>query len=118
MKLARLLSGGEVVADRLLVTRGPLERMRGLLWRPPLAAGEAMYLERCNAVHTVGMRYAIDVVFLDASGVVLRVVSALRPMRMAACLRARTTVEFAAGACARAGITPQRQLTVSDAGVP
>ncbi|MBS0192677.1 MAG: DUF192 domain-containing protein [Proteobacteria bacterium] len=105
-----------VVAARLLVTRGPLERMRGLLWRPPLQRGEAMYFAHCNAVHTVGMRYAIDIAFLDASGMILRIVSALDPMRMAACMRAKATVEFAAGECARAGIGPRQRLTVTSGG--
>ncbi|MBS0213707.1 MAG: DUF192 domain-containing protein [Proteobacteria bacterium] len=107
------MSEDRVVAERLLVTRGPLERMRGLLWRAPLQDGEAMYFAHCNAVHTVGMRHAIDVVFLDASGEVLRVVDTLRPLRMAACLRAQATVELAAGQCARIGIAPRQRLRVS-----
>jgi uncharacterized membrane protein (UPF0127 family) len=111
--LARLVSGNSVVARRLMVTRGPLERMRGLLCRPRLQNDEAMYFEHCNSVHTVGMRYPIDVVFLDRSGVVLRVVNALGPMRIALCIHAKTTVELAAGACQRAGIRPLHTLTVT-----
>lgn len=108
-----LASGNAVVAARLMVTRGPLERMRGLLCRPPLGEGEAMYFAHCNSVHTVGMRYPIDVAFLDEGGVVLRVVEALKPMRMAVCWRAKSTVEFAAGACHRMGVKPLQRLTLT-----
>lgn len=115
MRLAKLVLGEDVIARRLMMTRGPLERMRGLLWRPALAEGEAMYLEHCNAVHTLGMRYPIDVAFLDGSGVVLRVVQALRPMRMTICWRAKIAVEFAAGECGRTGIKPWLRLAVTRA---
>lgn len=112
------MSGNDVVAGRLLVTRGPLERMRGLLWRPPLREGEGMYIDRCNAIHTVGMRYAIDVAFLDASGAVVRVVEALAPMRMALCWGARATVELAAGECERLRIRLSRRLRIADGRAP
>lgn len=102
----------QIVASRLLVTRGPLERMRGLLWRPRLREGEAMYFDRCHAIHTVGMRYAIDVVFLDRAGTVVRVVEALDPMRMALCWGARATVELAAGECERRRIRISHRLRI------
>ena len=101
---------GTVVVPNMVATSGPLERMRGLLWRPPLNAGDGMLLDRCNAIHTIGMRYPIDAVFIDAAGEVLRVVPALQPRRMAACRRARAVIELAAGEGGRLGILPQRQL--------
>lgn len=72
-----------------------------------------MYFEPCNAIHTVGMRYPIDVAFLDRSGVVLRVVEALRPMRMTMCWRAKAAVELAAGECRRAGLRPMQHLSMA-----
>jgi uncharacterized membrane protein (UPF0127 family) len=43
------------------------------------------------------MRFPIDAVFVDRSGVVRRIVRDLRPWRMAVCFTARLTVEFEAG---------------------
>ncbi|HET9644229.1 MAG TPA: DUF192 domain-containing protein [Burkholderiaceae bacterium] len=74
-----------------------LARLRGLLARPPLQAGEAMYLAPCVSVHTCFMRYAIDVVFLDRAGRVLKVVEDLQPWRFAACSGAHATMELRAG---------------------
>lgn len=80
------------------------ERLRGLLGRAPLGPDEALDIARCNSVHTVGMRYAIDVVFVGRDGSIVRVVEGLGPWRAAACWRAARTVELAAGAAARHGL--------------
>ena len=73
----------------------PLARARGLLGRrtprPLLLTGTA-------AVHTCGMRFPIDVVFLDAELRVVRVVRSLPPWRLAAARRARAVLELPAGA--------------------
>ena len=50
----------------LLVAEGRRERMRGLRGRSGLDPKEGLLLERCRSVHTFGMRFAIDVVLLDA----------------------------------------------------
>ena len=75
-------------------------RMRGLLARPPLAAdaSEALLIRPCASVHTVGMGYPLDLVFLDRQGQVVGLRERLRPWRAAACTRAAVTVEFHAGA--------------------
>jgi uncharacterized membrane protein (UPF0127 family) len=58
------------------------------------------------------MRFAIDAVFLDAEGRVLRVAADLRPWRLAACRGAKAVVELAAGECARVGLAPGDRVTV------
>ena len=75
------------------------ERMRGLLGRARPAPGTALLIDPCRAVHTVGMRYPVDLVFLDADWRVVRHVPDVRPGRF--CIgggrRARRVVETAAG---------------------
>ena len=51
---------------RIHVARSFLQRARGLLGRAPLAADEALLIRPCSSIHTFGMRFAIDVVFIDA----------------------------------------------------
>jgi uncharacterized membrane protein (UPF0127 family) len=74
-----------------------LARLRGLLFYAPLVPGEALRISPCNAVHTIGMRYAIDVVFVAADGSILKVVPGLPPWRMASCRHAVEVIELAAG---------------------
>lgn len=84
--------------------------MRGLLGRAEPLPGEAWWFVPCRAVHTFGMRYGIDVVFLDAQGEVLRVCHGLPSCRMALDLRAVSVVELGAGECRRLGIRPGVRL--------
>lgn len=75
-------------------------RLRGLLFRPRLAAdgSEGLLLSPCSSIHTIGMTYPLDVVFLDAAGVVLGVRENVRPWRARGQLGAKSTLEFHAGA--------------------
>jgi uncharacterized membrane protein (UPF0127 family) len=84
--------------------------MRGLLGRAALAAGEGLLIRPASAIHTFFMRFAIDVVFIDRDGVVLRVVPALRPWRLAARRGARSVLELPAGEAAARGIGPGDRL--------
>lgn len=79
------------------VARGYNERRRGLAGLDELPRGHALHILRCPTVHTVGMRFALDLVWLDGDGAVVRVDRDVRPWRVKGCRRARTVVEVAAG---------------------
>ena len=87
--------------------------MRGLLGRSELRATEGILLRPASSIHTVGMKFAIDVVFLDRDLRVIRVAPEVPPWRAASCRRARVVLELAAGAAADSGIVPGDRLTVS-----
>jgi uncharacterized membrane protein (UPF0127 family) len=81
----------------IVVADTPLARLRGLLGHrtpPPFA----LRLERCRCVHTFGMRFALDLYWLGADGVMLRTDRAVAPGRVRFCRRARAVVEVPAGA--------------------
>jgi uncharacterized membrane protein (UPF0127 family) len=88
---------GVVIAGSVEVARTSATRRRGLLGRDGLPPGSALVITRCNAIHTVGMQFAIDVVFVDADGLVRKIVRALRPRRIAIAPRAWAAIELAAG---------------------
>ncbi|TRM53260.1 DUF192 domain-containing protein [Achromobacter sp. LC458] len=72
-------------------------RMRGLLGRRPPGSRSGVMLMPCAAVHTFGMRYAIDVAFVSRDLSVIAVRRALPPCRIALCLGAIAVVEMRAG---------------------
>ena len=74
-------------------------RLRGLRARDRLPWHNGLYLSPCRAIHTFGMSYAIDIVFLDACNKPLKQISKLAPGRVACCLRAAYAVELPAGYC-------------------
>jgi len=78
----------------LAVSRG--ERRRGLLGRHGLDASAALMLAPCAAVHTAFMRFPLDVVFVDRTGRVRKIVRGLGPWRMSASLGAYAAIELAA----------------------
>lgn len=85
-------------------------RLLGLLALPRLQPGEALELKPCASVHTCFMRYAIDVLYVDRDGVVLKVVPALKPWRFSACWGARSTLELAAGEAERLRLRPGSRI--------
>ena len=57
------------------------ERAKGLIGRRGLEPGTGMLITKCNCIHTFFMRFAIDAMFLDKSGRVVKVVRNIRPWR-------------------------------------
>lgn len=97
-----LVRGNDVLAS-LEVAEARADRRRGLLGRDGVEG--ALLLRPARAVHTLGMRFAIDVAHLGPDGTVLRVTT-MKPWRLGApVLAARSVVEAEAGSFARWGVT-------------
>jgi uncharacterized protein len=86
------------------------ERRTGLLKHDGLREGEGLWIVPCEAVHTFGMKFAIDVVFLDKSKKVLKIRPEMPRRRISGCLRAHSVLELRAGACALTKTQPGDQL--------
>jgi hypothetical protein len=84
-----------------------------LLGRAALGADEGLLIRPTASIHTFFMRFAIDVVFLDRAGVVLKIVSGLRPWRIAASRRARCALELRAGEARARDLQPGDRLHLS-----
>lgn len=112
--LARVVdaSKGTEIVRELQIADSPWSRSRGLLGRQSLPDGEGMLIRPSFSVHTAFMKFVIDVVFLDKSGRVVKVVPDLKPFRMAMACGAHGALELPAGAAARYGVEPGDQLTV------
>lgn len=114
--LETIHADGTLIASRVRVARRFGERLRGLLGRPALDRGCGLLLDPGGSVHTFGMRFPIDVVFLDRRRVVLETRSRVGPNR--ACVaprRTRATLELWAGACASRRLVPGQRLTFARA---
>ena len=82
-----------------------MRRLRGLLGKRDLPSGHGMLLRPAWSIHTAFMRFPIDVVFLDADQVVIKIVPRLPPFKTASCRGAREVVELRAGECDRRGLS-------------
>ena len=100
--MAWLVRGGDVLAAADVV-RGRRARMHGLTGRTSIEG--ALVIPKCRQVHTLGMKFAIDVAFCDREGVVVRTAS-LRPWRLSTIVwRADFVIEAEAGAFERWRLT-------------
>lgn len=72
----------------------PLARLVGLAGLRSLPPGTALLLPGTRSIHTLGMRFALDLVWLDDDGRVVRVDRDVRPWQMRGCRAARAVVEL------------------------
>lgn len=102
---SRTRDTGRVVVERLMIAAEFWSRFRGLQFRRRLPPGEGMLLAPCDSIHTMWMRFAIDVAMLDRTGQVLAVRPAVRPWRLVFAPRGTHAVlEVSAGTlCLSAG---------------
>ncbi len=89
-----------------------VSRALGLLVGAPLGPAEALLIEPCSSVHTFGMRYPIDVVFIDRDARIVRVCPEVRAGRIRLAPGARAALELRAGAAARHGLAPGVKLAM------
>jgi uncharacterized membrane protein (UPF0127 family) len=115
VKLGAIYRRDECLVPRVWHAVSPWETTRGLLGRPALQSDEGMLIHDCRLIHTVGMRYALDLAFLDRAGKVRKLVSKLAPLRMAGSFAACATLELAPGTLARIGLREGEHLTWREA---
>lgn len=100
-----------VVCQRTHIATSWLARLKGLLGSDGLAPDEGIWLSPCSSIHTLGMRYAIDVVFLDRALQVTAIVANLKPHRARFGPRGtHSALELPAGAAARQGLVKGDRL--------
>jgi uncharacterized membrane protein (UPF0127 family) len=96
---------------RVRVARDFVARARGLLSGPPLTPDEALLIAPCSSIHTFGMGYPIDVIFLDRRARIVRVCTRVPRGRVRFCWGAAAVVETRSGQAARYGLIAGTELT-------
>jgi uncharacterized membrane protein (UPF0127 family) len=104
---AQVLASAEVASTRS-------DRRRGLLGRDQLDG--ALVITRCKWIHTIGMRFPIDVAYLDEAGVVIKTIQMHRHRVGIPVWQARTVIEAQAGAFARWGLRVGDVIEIRAAG--
>jgi uncharacterized membrane protein (UPF0127 family) len=105
----------QAVATQVEIAATRRSRRRGLLGRDHLDEAAAMLLAPCTSVHTVGMRFPIDVVFVDRQGYAVKVVRNLRPWRIALSFGGSAVIEMAAGSLRWGQVVPGDRLYLAPA---
>lgn len=108
--------GETVLCARARVAENPLSRLRGLLGRASLPAGEGMLFRGESSIHSAFMRFRFDAVFMDRELRVVGLAERIPPWRVRGARGARNVLELAAGEIARSGVTIGDQLAEVESG--
>ncbi len=98
------------LADRALIADSSKTRKTGLLKHDRLEPGEGLWITPCEGVHTIGMKFPIDVLFLDRQRKIVKIRRAMPRWRMATCLWAHSVLELPSGTAAATNTARGDQL--------
>ena len=94
----------EILAERGAVAAQRWTRLRGLIGRSSLHESEGLLLLGTKAIHTIGMRFAIDVLFLDEDGRAIHLLHAFKPSQISPLIgRSAMVLELPAGTLEKTG---------------
>lgn len=91
-------SRGTLLGNRIVLVESWTGRLRGYLGRREPQPGEGMLLVPCNAVHMFGLKFPLDLIFLNQSGDVVETIEDLRPWKRTSRIEdARSALEIPGG---------------------
>lgn len=104
-----------VLGAAIEVAETSAKRAKGLLGRDTLAAGEGLLFKHCSSLHTLFMRFDIDIAFIAKDGKVLKLAHSVPPFRICtAPLRAHYALELPAGSLVASGTRVKDTLMFVD----
>lgn len=78
-------------------------RFRGLLFTNDFPCGQGILIKPCWSIHTIGMAYCIDILFIDGNDRILKVICGMKPYRFASCRGSAYVVEVPVGTVTHTG---------------
>jgi uncharacterized membrane protein (UPF0127 family) len=115
MQTLRNVTSGMDLSKSVIRATSPLDRILGWLRVSTLPAQRGLWLRPCSAIHTLGMRTAIDVILLDADCAVVRLCPNVPPNRFwLSHRRARSMIEMGPGFLTAAPIALGDTLALID----
>lgn len=93
-----------VLAERAAVADTAARRVVGLLRHTGLETGEGLLITPCNSIHSIGMKFVFDAIFLDKENRVLHLIEKMKPWRVSKLVwSGRSVLELPGGVIASSG---------------
>ena len=90
----RNLPHREVLGFTVPVATTRMARLLGLALLDPVSAGEGLLIPNCRSVHTFGMRFDLDLIFIDEGGNVVELRRSVSPGQRVKCPNADAVLEL------------------------
>ena len=98
----------------ILVAKSFLARAGGLLFRKKLMPRQCLLITPCRSIHTIGMRYSIDIIFIDAFGYITDIYYDVKPFKViSASANACSVVEFLGGTLEQLDLSKNNHLFIN-----
>ena len=111
--VVRNLTKGSILADTADKADTSVKRRTGLLKHDSLPAGQGLWIVPCEGVHTFGMKFPIDVVYLNKQRRIIKTRPVMKKRGISFCLRAHSVLELPAGTLEGTGTTVGDQLEMA-----
>jgi len=113
------MTQNRVIADHVKTAGTFFQRMKGLIGTRHLDDGEGLWIPKCQGVHTFGMSFSIDVIFLDQNEKVVQLSPELEPNHVGpVAMEAKSVLEFPAGTIEKTHIHVGDRLGLIDETTP
>lgn len=102
-----------IIVENLFLADSIWSRTKGLMGKKDLAEEEGLLLVPCNSVHSMFMRFPIDLLFLDRELNIIRIIEKFKPWRATPMFRdCRQVVELKAGVALKKGVSVRDELEI------
>ena len=109
----RNVTRGTSIGEAIGCAESSAERRTGLLKHTRLDEGEGLWIVPCEAVHTLFMKFALDLIYLDRKKRVRGVRRAVVPWRFSMCFAAHSVIELPVGTIDRTGTQSGDELEIA-----
>jgi uncharacterized protein len=100
-----------LLADKVRKADHYFSRLLGLLPKHQLESGEGLWIIPCNDIHSIGMRFTFDALFLDKDLKVVHLIEHMKPLRLSPIIKnAKTVLELDSGVISQTGTQLGDQL--------
>lgn len=107
---------GTELGERVTVARSFWHRGKGLMFRSGLEDGTGLVIDPCSSIHTMWMRFPIDVLYVEADGSVTRADRAMKPWRFGPLfVHGRYVIELPPGTIEHSGTEPGDRISLQPA---
>ena len=99
----------------IIIAKSFLARAGGLLFRKKLTDTQCLLITPCRSIHTIGMRYNIDIVFIDSFGYITDIYYNVKPFKViTVSVHACSVVEFLGGTLEQLDLSKNNHLFINE----